>query len=83
MFRSAVPARPDLLVDIAKALVGLRASFSAQVRFREPGAHVLFLSGSVVKVSLLNLADVDAVGWQFDRGERVRICAAGCCQEGL
>jgi hypothetical protein len=30
----------DLLVDIAKSYVGLRPSFSAQVRFGEPGAPV-------------------------------------------
>jgi hypothetical protein len=30
----------NLAVDGAKAVVGLRASFSAQVRFGEPGAPV-------------------------------------------
>jgi hypothetical protein len=52
---------------IGKSSGGLRPSFSAQVRFGEPGAPVLFLFGSVVDVRLLNLADVNAVGWQFDR----------------
>jgi hypothetical protein len=32
---------------------------------------------------LLNLADVNAVGWQLDRGERVGLGAAGGYQEGL
>jgi hypothetical protein len=72
-----------LLVEIVKALVGLRPSFSAQVRFGEPGAPVLFRLGFVVSVWLLNLADVNAVGWQFDRGERVGLCAFGGYQEGL
>jgi hypothetical protein len=73
----------DLLVYTAKTLVGLRPSFSAQVRWCEPGAHVLFLLASVVNVGLLNLADVDAVGWQFDRCDRVGLGAAGRYQEGL
>jgi hypothetical protein len=34
-------ALPNLLVDTVKGIVGLQPSFSAQVRFGEPGAPVL------------------------------------------
>ena len=38
----------DLVVDAVKAIVGLRPSFSAQVRLGEPGAPVLFPSTLVM-----------------------------------
>ena len=51
----------NLSVDAAKAIVGLRPSFSAHVRFGERGAPVQFLTG--VWWSSLRLDNPQLVDW--------------------
>jgi hypothetical protein len=77
---SSVGRRPmGLLVDVAKAIVGLRPSFSAHVRSSERGAPVRFPLISLIPSDVSRRQTVGATGcWLRPRRESFRRFCSGC-----